>query len=215
MGCASLGRQWWHGEGMRRPKRAVVERRGDAPAKNGQWLCGEGMRQPNGATPNWWVGGECAGKRRDRNWRRMRWSSETTPNRWRLGGECASQMEQHQIGGSAANAPAKRNNTKSVDRRRIRRPNGTTPNRWIGGECAGKRKRMRRGDEMRRPNSNTKSVGRRRMRRRNGRECGAAMRCAGRTAKPNRWIGSKCAGKRKRMRRGDGMRQPNKETAAR
>ena len=35
MGCASLSRQWWHGEGMRRPKRAMVARRGDAPAKNG------------------------------------------------------------------------------------------------------------------------------------------------------------------------------------
>ena len=134
MGCASLGRQWWPGKGMRRPKRAMVERRGDAPEKNGQWWCGEGMRQPNGATPNWWVGGECAGKRRDRNRRRMGWSSETTPNRWRLGGECASQMEQHQIsGGSAGNALAKRNKTKLVDWRQMRRRNGTTPNRWIGG----------------------------------------------------------------------------------
>ena len=35
MGCASLGRQWWHSEGMRWPKRAMVERRGDALAKNG------------------------------------------------------------------------------------------------------------------------------------------------------------------------------------
>ena len=41
MGCASLGRQWWHGEGMRRPKRAMVVRRGDAPEK-----MGDGMRQP-------------------------------------------------------------------------------------------------------------------------------------------------------------------------
>jgi len=37
MGCASLGRQWWHGEGMRRPKRAMVAWREDAPAKNGRW----------------------------------------------------------------------------------------------------------------------------------------------------------------------------------
>jgi hypothetical protein len=37
MGCASLGRQWWHGEEMHRPKRAMAARRGDAPAKNGQW----------------------------------------------------------------------------------------------------------------------------------------------------------------------------------
>jgi hypothetical protein len=51
MGCASLDRQWWRGEGMRRPK----------------------------------------------------WDNT---KRWRLGGECAGQMEQHQIGGSAANAPA-------------------------------------------------------------------------------------------------------------
>ena len=149
-----------------------------------------------------------------------------------IGGEWAGQVKQRQIGGgSAGNAPAKWNNTKSVDRRQMRRRNGTTPNRWIGGKYAGqteqhqiggmaanapaKRKRMRRGDEMRRPNSNTKSVGRRRMRRRNGRECGAAMRCAGRTATPNRWIGGECAGKRKRMRRGNEMRRPNKETAVR
>jgi hypothetical protein len=122
-------------------------------------------------------------------------------------------MEQHQIsGGSVGNALAKRNNTKSVDRRRMRRRNGTTPNRWIGGKYAGqteqhqiggtaanapaKRKRMRRGDEMRRPNSNTKSVGRRRMRRRNGRECGAAMGCASRT---------------KKRRRGDGMHRPKEK----
>jgi hypothetical protein len=78
MGCASLDRQWWRSEGM---------------------------SQPNGATPNRWVGSECAGKRRDQ-----------------IGGECAGQTEQHQIsGGSAGNAPAKRNNTKSVDRRRMRR----------------------------------------------------------------------------------------------
>ena len=111
MGCASLGRQWWHGEGMRRqkerwwncegmrwPKRAMVAWRWDAPAyigndgaargcdgQNGQCWCGEGMRRPNGPTPN----------------------------RWRPGGKCASQTEQHQIGGgSAGNAPAKQNNTK-------------------------------------------------------------------------------------------------------
>jgi len=46
----------------------------------------------------------------------------------------------------------------------MHRPNGTTPNWWIGGKYAGKQKRMRRGDEMRRPNSNTKSVDRRQMR---------------------------------------------------
>ena len=123
MGCASLGRQWWYGEGMRQPKRVMAEWRGDVPAKNGQWWCGEGMRQPNGATLNRWVGGEWAGKQRDQNWRGMCWSSinnaksvaawrgmrqpnGTIPNRWRLGGECAGQMEQHQIGGLAANAPA-------------------------------------------------------------------------------------------------------------
>jgi hypothetical protein len=155
MGCASLDRQWWRSEGM---------------------------SQPNGATPNRWVGSECAGKRRDQ-----------------IGGECAGQTKQHQIGGgSAGNAPAKRSNTKSVAARRgMRRPNGTTPNRWISGECAGKRrdcgttmgctgrtKRMRRGDEMRRLNEKTKA--RRRMHR------------------PN-----------KKWRRGDGMHRPNKETAAR
>ncbi len=182
MGCASLGRQWWHGEGMRRPKRVMVERRGDAPAKNGQWWCGKGMRQPNGATPNWWVGGECSGKRRDRNRRRMRWSSETTPNRWRLGGECSSQMEQHQIsGGSAGNALAKRNNTKSVDRRQMRRRNGTTPNWWIGGEYAGQTEQHQIGGSAANATANE-------------RECGAVMRCAGRTATPNWWVGGECAG---------------------
>ena len=48
--------------------------------------------------------------------------------------------------------------------------NGTTPHRWIGGECARKRrdcgttmrcagltKRMRRGDDIRRPNEKTKA----------------------------------------------------------
>ena len=148
----------------------MVVRRGDAPAKkwalgyaslDRQWWHSEGMRQPNGATPNRWVGGKCAGKQRDQ-----------------IGGECAGQMKQHQIGGgSAGNAPAKRNSTKSADRRRMRRPNErecgaamrcagltATPNRWIGDKCASKRKRMWRGDEMRRPNSNTKSVDWRRMR---------------------------------------------------
>jgi hypothetical protein len=99
-------------------KRAMVVRRGDAPAKkwalgyaslDRQWWHSEGMRQPNGATPNRWVGGECAGKRRDQ-----------------IGGECAGQMKQHQIGGGSAG---------------MRRPNGTTPNRWrLGGECAGQMK---------------------------------------------------------------------------
>ena len=170
------------------------------------------MRQPNGATPNRWVGGECANKQRDR-----------------IGWECAVQVKQRQIGGgSAGNAPAKRNNTKLVHRRRMRRPSRTTPNRWISGKCAGKRKRMWCGDEMRRPNSNTKSMDRR-LTPANEREWGAAMGCTGQTATPNRWIGGECAGKQKRMRRGDemrrpnekkrrrgdGMRRPNKETAAR
>jgi hypothetical protein len=91
------------------------------------------------------------------------------------------QTKQHEIGGSAANAPA----------------NEATPNRWIGGKCAGKRrdcgttmrcagrtKRMLRGDEMRQPNEKTKA--RRWMRR------------------PN-----------KKWQRGDGMHRPNKETVAR
>jgi len=45
MGCASLGRRWWHGEGMRRQKMVMVARRGDAPAKNGDGH-GDRMRQP-------------------------------------------------------------------------------------------------------------------------------------------------------------------------
>ena len=112
--CQPLDRQWWHSEGM---------------------------RQPNGATPNRWGGGECAGKRRDQ-----------------IGGECG--------GGSAGDAPAKRNNTKSVAARRgMRRLNEITPNRQISGECAGQMKEDAVGDEMRRPSSKTKSVGQRRMRR--------------------------------------------------
>jgi hypothetical protein len=63
-------------------------------------------------------------------------------------------------------------------------------------------KRLRRGDEMRRPNSNTKSVGRRRMRRQNG-------------TTPNRWIGGEYAGQTKEGAARDEMRRPNKETAAR
>ena len=115
-------------------KIAMVMRQGDAPAKkwalgyaslDRQWWHSEGMRQPNGATTNRWVGGECAGKRRDQ-----------------IGGECAGQMKQHQIGGgSAGDAPAKRNNTKSVAARRgMRRPNEIAPNRRISGECAGRTK---------------------------------------------------------------------------
>ena len=158
--------QWWCGEGMRRRKnghwdmpasrQAMVAQRGDAPAK---WS--------NTKSVGWW------------RMRRQTKRQNRRGMRWRLGGGCAGQTEQHQIGGgSAGNAPAKRNSTKSADRRRMRRPNErecgaamrcagltATPNRWIGDKCAGKRKRMWRGDEMRRPNSNTKSVDRRRMRR--------------------------------------------------
>jgi hypothetical protein len=56
----------------------------------------------------------------------------------KIGGECAGQVKQSQIGGgSAGNAPAKWNNTKSVAARwGMRWPNGTTPNWWSGGECA-------------------------------------------------------------------------------
>jgi hypothetical protein len=226
MGCASLDRQRWHGEGMRRPKRAMVARRGDAPAKKSDHQIGGlaanapaneetksagnapakwnnaksvaarwGMRRQtkqhqiggsaanapaNEATPNRWIGGECAGKR----------SNTTSVDRRRM----RRQTKQHQIGGSAANAPA----------------NEATPNRWIGGECAGKRrdsgttmgcagrtKRMRRGDEMRRPNEKRKARRWMHDRTRNG---GAVMECTGRTKK------RRCA---------DGMRRPNKETAAR
>ena len=182
MGCASLGRQWWHSEGMRRPKRAMVARRGDAPAyvgnggaargcdgQNGQWWCGEGMRQPNGATPNRWVGGECAGKRRDQI------GGECA-------GECAGQTEQHQIGGgSAGNAPAKRNNTKLVAARRgMRRPNGTTPNQWrLGGECAGQTEQHQIGRSAANAPANEEIVARQWDAPAGQRECGAAMRCAG------------------------------------
>ena len=123
MGCAGLDRQRWHGEGMRRPKRAITKSVG---WRQTRWQMKRpkrrGMRRPSVTTPNWWrLGGECAGKRNNTksvDRRRMR-----------------RQTKQHQIGGSAANAPA----------------NEATPNWWIGGECAGKR-------------SNTKSVDRRRMR---------------------------------------------------
>ena len=141
MGCASLYRQWWRGEGMRRPKWAMVVRRGDAPAK--------------------WSNTKSVGWRRMRrqtkrpNQQGMRRPSEKMPNRWRLGGECARQMKQHQIGGgSAGNAPAKWTNTKSVDRRRMRRQTNRLQRRDCGAamRCAGRTKRLRRGDEMRRPN---------------------------------------------------------------
>jgi hypothetical protein len=116
-----------------------------------------------------------------------------------IGGECAGQVKQRQIGGgSAGNAPAKWNNTKSVAARwGMRWPNGTTPNRWIGGECAGETEQHQIGGSAANTpakRNNTKSVERRRMRRPNERECGAAMRCAGRTATPNRWVGGECAG---------------------
>jgi len=107
------------------------------------------MRRPNGATPNWWIGGQCAG-----------------------------QTEQHRIGGLAANAPANERECGAAMRCAGRT---ATPNRWIGGECAGKRKRMQRGDEIRRPNSNTKSVDRRRMRRQTKK-----MRCGEKMRRPNR-----------------------------
>jgi hypothetical protein len=166
-------------------KRAMVVRRGDAPAKkwalgyaslDRQWWHSEGMRQPNGATPNRWVGGECAGKRRDQ-----------------IVGECAGQLKQHQIGGGlAGDAPAKRFNTKSVAARRA----GQTKQHQIGGSAANapaKQKRMRRGDEMRRPNSNTKSVGRRRMRRQMTEDAARLI-----------------AGRSKKRRGANGMRRPNK-----
>ena len=150
---------------------------------------------------------------------------------------CAGQKSDHQIGGLAANtpayeetkaagnAPAKSNNAKSVAARRgMRRQTKqhqigglaanapakeATPNWWIGGECTGKRrdsgttvgcagrtKRMRRGDEMHRPNEKRKARRWMHSRTRNG---GAVMECTGRT---------------KKRRRADGMRRPNKETAA-
>jgi len=153
----------------------MVAWRGDAPAKKSdggtargcagqkaRWWHGEGIRRPKERSPNRWVGGERAGIRRDQS-----------------GGECAGQVTQRQIGGgSAGDAPAneatpnrwvggecagKQSNTKSVDRRRMRRQkkqhqiggsaanapaNKATPNRWIGGKCAGKR---RHDDGMRRP----------------------------------------------------------------
>jgi hypothetical protein len=84
---------------------------------------------------------------------------------------CAGQMDQHQIGGGpAGNAPAKRNNTKSVAARRgMRRPNGTTPNLWrFGGECAGQTEQHQigGGSAGNAPAkwTNTKSVDWRRMR---------------------------------------------------
>jgi len=160
MGCASLDRQRWCSEGMRWPKWAMVVRRGDALAK--------------------WSNTKLVGWRRMHrqmkrpNRRGMRRPSETTPNRWRLGGECAGQMKQHQIGGGlAGNAPAKWNNTKSVDRQRMH---------WQTNRCS---------EEIAVLQWDAPA---------GQRECGAAMRCAGRTKRP--WLG-------------DGMHRPNKETAAR
>jgi hypothetical protein len=164
------------------------------------------MRRPSETTLNWWrLGEECAGQVKQRQIgggsARNAPANEATPNRW-IGGECAGkqsntksvdrrrmrrQTKQHQIGGSAANAPAKE----------------ATPNWWIGGKCTGKRrdsgttvgcagrtKRMRRGDEMHRPNEKRKARQWMHGRTRNG---GAVMECTGRT---------------KKRRRADGMRRP-------
>ena len=59
-GCASLGRQWWHGKGMRRPKRAIVAWRWDAPAYIGNGGAARGMRQPKG---NGGAARGCAGEK--------------------------------------------------------------------------------------------------------------------------------------------------------
>ena len=80
-------RQWWHGEGMQRPKRVMVARRGDAPAKNGDGGTARG----------------CAGEK----WRWARqWDAPAYIGDGGAARGCASQMDQHQIGGLAANAPA-------------------------------------------------------------------------------------------------------------
>ena len=177
MGCASLDRQRWRSEGMRRPKWAMVVRRGDAPAK--------------------WSNTKSVGWRQMRrqmkrpNWRGMCRPSETTPNRWRLGGECAGQMKQHQIGGgSVGNAPAKWNNTKLVAfRQGMRRPNITTPNWWrLSGECAGQmdEQQIGGGSAGNAPAkwNNTKSVA-----------FWRGMRRPTNRTTPNRWrLGGECAG---------------------
>ena len=162
----------------------MVARRGNAPAKKSdggaargcagkKWAMGcasldrqrwrsKGMHQPNGATPNWWVGGECTGKRRDQ-----------------IGGECAGQMKQRQIGGgSAGNAPAKKwNNTKLA-----RRWNAPAGQRECGAamRCAGRTKRPRHGNGC---------IGRTR----NG---GAVLECTGRTKKGGPVM--ECTGQKRR-----------------
>jgi hypothetical protein len=117
--------------------KSVAARRGMRRQTKQHQIGGSAANAPaNKATPNRWIGGECAGKQSNTksvDWRRMR-----------------RQKKQHQIGGSAANAPA----------------NKATPNQGIGGECAGKRsntksvdrrqmrrqtERLRHDDGMRRP----------------------------------------------------------------
>ena len=176
MGCASLDRQRWRSEGMRWPKWAMVVRRGDVPAK---WsnIKSVGWRQMRR-------------QRKRPNWQGMRWPSETMPNRWRLGGECTCQMDEHQIGGGlVGNAPAKWNNTKSVAFwQGMRRPNGTTPNQWrLGGECASQTEQhqicgVSAGNAPVKRNITKSVAARQGMRRPNG-------------PTQNWWIGGKCAGK--------------------
>jgi hypothetical protein len=68
---------------MRRRKMAMVARRGDAPAKNGDGITARG----------------CAGEK-------WRWDAPAYIGDGGAARGCASQMDQHQIGGLAANAPA-------------------------------------------------------------------------------------------------------------
>jgi hypothetical protein len=155
---------------MRWPIEEMAAGRWDAPAD----------RRDGGAAMG------CAGRSKRPNRQGMRRPSETKPNRWRLGNECAG----------------KRSNTKSVDRRRMRRQtkqhqivggsganapaNKATPNRrWIRGECAGKQ-------------SNTKSVDRQQMRRQKKQHQigGSGANAPAKEATPNWWIGGECAGKR-------------------
>ena len=114
------------------------------------------MRRPNGTTPNWWSGGKCAGQTEQHQ---IGGSAANAPANERECGSamrCAGQTEQQQIGGLAKNAPANKRECGVAMRCAGRT---ATPNRWIVGECAGKRKRMWRVDEMRLPNEKKRRRG--------------------------------------------------------
>ncbi len=167
MGCADRDRRWRHGDGMRQPREAMVARRGNAPAKKSGGGTARGC-----AGEKMGNGGAARGCASQMEQHQIGGLAANAPanEETEIGGECAGQVKQRQIDdGSAGNAPAKWNNTKSVAARRgMRWPNRTTPNWWIGGKCAGETEQHQIGGSAANTpakRNNTKLVDRRRMRR--------------------------------------------------